>query len=197
MKLGPVVGSAVVAAWLAAAPAPAAESSKDVRVVNAPGESVPVTGTVALAPGAQVGVANTAEAPLHVAPARPQVFMRSVHFSADSGELFTYLDMPVPAGKRLVVEAVSAAMESVEEQRPRFVVSAAVDGSAVGFTFAAEHSLETGASIYEHVYHVSRSLRLYHDGDEPNHLRLSVLRESSNGRSSGNFSVVGYLTDVP
>ncbi len=87
--------------------------STPVQVTNDAGNPVPVTGsvtgtvtgTVGLASGASVSIANTATNPVLVQAVREPFQVRLVG-GADSSSAKSD-DVPVPAGKRLVVEHVS------------------------------------------------------------------------------------------
>lgn len=184
---------------LAGAPAFAVEN-KDVRVVNTPAEAIPVsaTGTVALAPDTQVGVANTAGAPLHVvaSAAVPDVFVRSVNieFVEDAGVGDAFI--AVPPDKRWVIEQVAGWQRDAAGMDVDFIFGVSSSGGAAEYRYAAEGRRTTGNPDLLHNYILSAPLRAYHDGAN-GPLRVSAHRSDDPPGAIVLVTVSGYLVDLP
>ena len=183
-----------------APPAPTA----NVNVVNTPDNPVPTsaqgttaiagnvgingTPTVNLAAGTTVGVNNTV-AVRTVDDQVRDVFQKTVSFDVEG--CGSHVIVPVPAGKRLVIEQVSAGgIDNAPEPRfLRFELSTFVDGEQ-GQHFL--HSTTEGASGA--VFGASQHVRIY---AEPSHIVLAVAREyCGNGSgisASATFSISGYV----
>ena len=189
---------AVVAAALASTPAwaAAADPAKDVRVINGPEQSVPVTGTVALAPGAQVDVANTSASPLHIAPSegQRQVFMKRVHMRwfADGSDHVTE-DVDVPLGKRLVIEHVSANFSTLQANVFDIYVLVKVGGQSGSVWFRTS----AAGHIVNFFNQFSQPVRMYHDPVFGNDLRIGGWRMGEDAGGSGDVTIIGYLVDLP
>jgi hypothetical protein len=192
-----------------ASPGLAAESAKDVRVVNAPQEPIPVTasGTVGLAPGTAVGlaagtqvqVANTAANPVHVmvpAEAR-QLYMQSADVRwGDGGSTHSFEEITVPAGKRFVIEYIGAQLFGPGWHDPegvQFTIRTFANGttSTASFSYPAQLS-----RLDQPSYSFAERVQLYQDGDSWN-MRVGGIRQTSDGPLGGNFYVSGYLIDLP
>ena len=205
---------------LAGAPAFAAEN-KDVRVVNTPAEAIPVsaTGTVALAPGTQVGVAgpvaltpdtqvsltpetqvgvaNTAANPLHVvaSAAQPDVFVRSEEIPLEADQTIGFGFITVPSDKRLVIEQVGGKMIEQVDKTVDYAIRVLSSGGGTEFHYPAEGRATAGFPIHRR-YIFSEPLRAYHDG---NHglLRVGVIRSEGSLMAVAEVTVSGYLVDLP
>ena len=196
---------------LAAAPAFAAEN-KDVRVVNTPAERIPVdaTGTVALAPGtqvgvagpvsltpgSQVGVANTAESPLHVVAAAPapEAFVREVTLEWDGSE--GWGDIELSAGRRLVIEYVGGRVLSSGGMAVAFRILPLSIGGAAEFRYDAPARQFADNPELSHFYQFTEAVRLYHDGSLGT-LRVGALKSDSEAPALATVSVSGYLINTP
>jgi hypothetical protein len=195
------VARALVLSAALAAPGLGAEVGKDVRVVNTPQESIPVTasGTVALAAGTQVQVANTAANPVHVtgpAEAR-QLYMQDADIRwGDGGSTHEFVEITVPAGKRFVIEYIGAQVVGPSWHDPEgveFTIRTFANGttSSASFSFPAQLSRLSQPS-----YSFAERVQLYQDGDSWN-MRVGGIRQTTEGPMGGHFFVSGYLVDLP
>ena len=115
--------------------------------------------------------------------------------SLADGDLSAFSNtVSVPAGKRLVIEHVSALARLQESQSPAEVgFSTTVDG-----TFAAHHLLlvkqSTGGST-AHTFVTNHAVQIY--ADPGTTIRLSVLRNTGTGSGAVFATLSGYLVDFP
>lgn len=205
---------------LAGAPAFAVEN-KDVRVVNTPAERIPVeaTGTVALAPGAQVGVAgfvhlapftgpvslppgtevnvaNTAESPLHVVATAPAAVTLVRQVTLEWDNALGWADIDVPAGKRLVIEYLGGRVLSSGGMTVDFRILPVVLGGGAEFLYAAPgRQLNTNPEL-SHVYQFTEAVRLYHDGSMGT-LRVGAIKSEGEEPALATVSLSGYLINTP
>ena len=211
----PAVAAVLVAA-LVSGPrlSAAADTSKDVKVVNTPAESIPVTATgtvglaagtqvgisgpVSLAPGANVEVSNTPDSPLHVVAPEPVrvPFQRSVDFHFLDGTPSSIMSITVPAGKRLVVELIGGIVETAEGTQVDFAMSPVANGGGGTFYFPGVESRVTSGA-FPRAYHFSASVRAYHDGGSPMYVAAFRPWLEPWGPATGRFVVSGYLVDRP
>ena len=152
-----------------------AQPPKDVIIVNAPDQPVPVV------------VQNPP------APAGAQAFHRFLVGSMADGtfNMGDTLAVTVPAGKRLVIETASAIVTTSAGQNVRI----RVDANNGGFT-AAHHltvSQESWAGSIDHKG--IQSLRMYADAGTTVYFR--VARDQSLGIGNVNASISGHLINMP
>ena len=119
---GVMAGATVVPPGLAYAK----EAVLEVFITNTPDAPVPVSGSVAVS-NASLPVSGT----VAVADAR-EPFERRVDLSLAAGEPFASFSFSVPAGKRLVVEFVSASVGLPSGQTP--LLSANAQNGGLGFS---------------------------------------------------------------
>jgi hypothetical protein len=165
----------------------------DVNVVNTP---LPVTGTVS--------VSNLGDAPLPVRdvdnPARQPIQANIIEVPPQipNPVLFT-----VPAGKRLVIEYVSADIQAANSQcvtAPRYSLRTTTGGVALNHFFHSELTGTLGAAANEatRAYGLSQQTRIYAD---PNtQVTLDILTDafpSCGFMVNDGIHVSGYLVDVP
>ncbi|MFY9801950.1 MAG: hypothetical protein WA211_15465 [Candidatus Acidiferrales bacterium] len=153
---------------------------------------------VALAPRAARGVAaalvqvsNTYSNPVptsDVAPMQPYLsscYANTLPISSEAA-----CDLPVPAGKRLVVQSVGISV--VASPGGRVVTAqliATVSGNITNFPVAVPYLVSQSGVDYSTS---SQALRLYSDDD----LVCALMFNNANG-ASGTCVVSGYLVDVP
>lgn len=163
----------------------------NVQVVNTP---LPVTGTVS--------VSNLGSSPLPVRdldnPAF-QPFMSALNVLISPGPSGTFVKIPfgdkVPAGKRLVIEHVSALIAVDAGQKVGGALGVTTNGQAVfhsfGFTFEGNGFNASNNDRFV----TSQSLRLY--ADPETEIVASIDRNASSGVGQGNIIISGYLVDLP
>jgi hypothetical protein len=163
---------------MSAIPGARAADVKDVRVVNAPDEPVPVKGKV------------------HIAPSR-QVFQKDVSVEVPAGTLTAATTFAVPAGKRLVLEFVSGSTRVDVSELVRVNVLTTAGGDFVSHTVAPSvYRRELAAVAHQDfIVSFSQSLRLYADPDST--VTVTATR-SENEEITPTFfalAVSGYLVD--
>jgi hypothetical protein len=172
------VSSIVAAIMLAfgpwSVPDALAQPPKDVVVVNAPAAPVPVS--------IQKNLDNPALQP----------FQQFLAGAMDDGELNMgdELAVTVPAGKRLVIETVSAIVTTAAGQNVRIRVDATAGG------VAAHHltvSKEPWQASFDHKG--IQSGRMYADPGTTVYIR--VVRDQSTGIANVNAAISGHFVNVP
>ena len=161
-----------VGSW--SVPEALAQPPKDVVVVNAPTAPIPVT--------IQKNFDNPALQP----------FQQFLAGAMDDGELNMgdELAVTVPAGKRLVIETVSAIVTTGAGQNVRIRVDATAGGAA------AHHltvSKEPWQASFDHTG--IQSGRMYADPGTTVYIR--VVRDQSTGIAVVNAAISGYFVNVP
>ena len=178
---------------------------KPVKVVNAPDEPVPVTGTttitgdISLAPGTSVAinntpnviVANTADAPALSRdvdnPAR-QPFQQTLNFQSS---------ISIPVRKRLVIEFFSARVAFPEACRLSDVILQTVTEGQNAFHFFVP--LPIDPTLLARTKVVSQETRIY--ADPGTEVKLLGDRGCFPGGNLDDFistaTISGYLVDVP
>ena len=168
---------------------------------------LPVTGTVdgtfSLAPGATVAVGNTLSNPVPVVNVNNglQPFQRNRVCTTTAGSLGCSALVPVPAGKRLVIEYASLQACILPGQAGYMVVDSTVGG------FATEHvlplvvapgpgstSIGCNSPAASSLLAVGEQVHLYQDAGS---LNLVAFRTSTAGIADFRFSISGHLEDVP
>lgn len=119
-----------------------------------------------------------------------QPFQKHVEILVRPGESAGTRALPVPTGKRLVIEYVSGFGNSLPSRLIPFLkVTTTVDGNAVSH-YVVGNPLTVGGFI------VSQQVRLYAD---PN-TRVSILAarpDASDQEAKADVSISGYVVDVP
>jgi hypothetical protein len=167
-------------------------------VALAPGAAVGVSGAVTLAPGTQVEVANTPANPLHVVAAAEvrQVFAASVFLEWPEGATNRFATIAIPAGKRLVVESLSAVVSGNADQEIIFRAR----GTLANLHFIQVHfkGEESKFDFGTHArgYSFAERVQLYHDSSDFD-FQVGGIRQNGLGTASGTISVSGYLVDLP
>ncbi len=172
----------------------------NVSVTNTPtvnlasGASVSVTNTptVNLASGTSVGISNTPANPVlvrSVNDAVGQIFQKQMQINMAAGEFGKSASFFVPAGKRLVIEHVSAAGFDDGDQHLRFAVDTSVNGEF------ASHFLVTERQGGHPYFRVSQQMRVY--ADPATHVQVVVLRPTSTTTAIAVMTISGYYVDQP
>lgn len=169
----------------------------DVKVINSPSEPVPVTGTVS--------VSNLGGTPLPVRdvdnPARQP-------FQANIIEAPPFIPNPVfftvPAGKRLVIEYVSADIQAASQcaSAPRYALTTTAGGVTLEHFFYTKDAGTVGLSVNDvrRAFGLSQQTRIYAD---PNTQVTVDIRTGTfpacgfNVNEGSGIRVSGYLVDVP
>jgi hypothetical protein len=202
LKQSLVLLSGVIAFLVLSAPAYAqgppanVPPPQNVKVVNTESEPVPVTGTVS--------VSNLGGTPLPVRdvdnPAR-QPFQASIiepPLGTPNPVFFT-----VPAGKRLVIEYVSAEALALDPDcvtPPRFALTTTAGGTPLAHFFYPENSGTISFSgNTAKVYGLSRQTRIY--ADPLTQVKLNVRTDAlplcSYNSAGRDLHISGYLVNVP
>lgn len=168
----------------------------DVKVINSPSQPVPVTGTVS--------VSNLGDSPL---PVRDVDNPASQPLQANIIEVPPQIPNPVlftvPAGKRLVIEYVSADIQAASSQcvtAPRYVLRTTTGGVALNHFFNSEFTGTLGAAANEatKAYGLSQQTRIYADPNTQVTLDIRTDAFPSCGfMVNDGIHVSGYLVDVP
>jgi hypothetical protein len=169
----------------------------DVKVINSPSEPVPVTGTVS--------VSNLGGAPLPV---------RDVDNAARQPFQAKIIDVPigipdpifftVPAGKRLVIENVSADIEAAPQcaSAPRYGLTTTAGGVTLEHFFYTKDAGTVGSSVNDarRAFGLSQQTRIYADPNTQVRLDIRTGTFPTCGfavEDSSGIRVSGYLVDVP
>ena len=173
-----VVSSIVAATLLGFAPGSApdawAQPAKDVVVVNTPAAPVPVT--------IQKNLDNPALQP----------FQQFLVGQMDPGDLDMgdELAIVVPAGKRLVIEVVSAIVTTSAGQNVRLRVDTVAGGAAAHHLAVSKESWQ-GSTDHKGI----QSGRFYANPGTTVYIR--VARDQGIGIAGVNAAISGYLIDLP
>ncbi len=185
-----------------------------VNVINTPANAVPVTGsitgsvtgTVGLAPGTKVLIDSTVGNPVRVRnvndaiqPVQAKASCTSPAGTIGCGPANIYT---VPAGKRLVIEYASMAACMLPGQTVQSSVATNLGGAYVThFLNTPQPTAGPGSSAIgcnvapSSLTAVGQQLRLYADAGTA--VLAGADRTSNLGSSSFEFTISGYLVDVP
>jgi hypothetical protein len=172
----------------------------NVSVTNTPtvnlasGASVSVTNTptVNLASGTSVSISNTTANPVLVRSmndAVRQIFQKQTQINMAEGEFGKSASFFVPAGKRLVIEHVSAAGFDDGDQHLRFQVDTNVNSEF------ASHFLVTERQGGHPFFRASQQMRAY--ADPGTQVQVVVLRPTSTTAAFAVMTISGYYVDQP
>ena len=168
----------------------------DVKVINSPSEPVPVTGTVS--------VSNLGGAPLPVRDvdnAARQPFQAKINevVLSPNPVFFT-----VPAGKRLVIEYVSADIEAAPQcpNAPRYALTTTAGGVTLEHFFYTKDVGTLGTSVNDDTkaFGLSQQTRIYADPNTQVRLDIRTGTFPTCGfhlNEGSGIRVSGYLVDVP
>jgi len=195
-----LVWTAVACMSVAGRGAAAAEQPKDVNVVNTPTVNVGNTPTVNVNGTVAVEVQNQ---PLQVRSAGPMELYHSaatVSIAANVQNGFGAL-AAVPAGKRLVIEYVSAVSTVASDQNINRVSLTTTHSTGGGSTSSVRHQFpvtdEGDAAVAgNHVFSAGGATRLYCDaGESP---QAGAFRGGNvTAPATVSVTVSGYLVDAP
>jgi hypothetical protein len=182
-----------------------AAPTSNVNVVNTPNVNVINTPTVNLAPGGSVGitgtptvqVGNTLTNPVPVRNVNDALspFQQRLLFNIDPGSTQGQADINVPAGKRLVIEHISArAQGPVGQKFFGSILLHSGPGAELAVHFVVFNFQGTFGGIDE--YTASTPLRAYADVSFPSS-SCSVTRSDLTGFALVDLSISGYLVDAP
>jgi hypothetical protein len=187
------------------APAPAnvnVVNTPDVNVVNNPGVTVlnsPTvqsqqsgTWNVGITGSPTVTVGNTNANPVPVVAIPPSPFQEEVILVFNSGDSGAFQPFQVPAGKRLVIEHVSARAALTEGQQ---LTETSIETLQVGGGSVIKHyfvaSFQASVPGVADYYAISQQTRLYAVGG----VQVRAFRSNTTGTAQMNISVSGYLVD--
>jgi len=181
-------------------------NTPNVNVVNTPTVNVGTLPAVQLAPGAAVGIAGTPSVQITNDPANPvpvhdastpnrTPFQVSLDFTLTS--VSDTEPIPVPEGKRLVIEYFSASAFAADDQKLVFgIETQMIKGQNI-----LHPMLSTSFGDFGHgqgSYTVSSQVvKLFSNPGTT--VSLTVFRSLNNGGpdASGSFAISGYLEDAP
>lgn len=155
------------------------------------------TPTVNLASGASVGINSTTTNPVFVRSvddAVRQVFQQQFDFVVADGSYGQNAIMPVPVGKRVVIEHVSAAGIDHGGHRLRYEVLTTQYVGAVQVQsqhFLVAESQGEGLAIW----YASQPMHVYGDGGTT--IVVDASRELNTGTADVSMTVSGYFVNVP
>ena len=147
-----------------------------------------------------VRVMNTAAEPVPVTskndPAR-NVFAFFKNERMDAGDAQHHLAVPVPAGKRLVIESVSgsAGFDTATEELIDISLQARVNSTLQDYTLSAEFNGRSPVAVYPYLWSATDTVRLYADGDTSVDVFWTRNIGSGAGEANLNISIQGYLID--
>jgi len=164
-----------------------------------PGASVAITGTptVGFAPGSTIGIDSGPNNPVFVRSvddALRDTFQKQVTFTIDPGDFGKNAVIPVPVGKRAVIEHVSVSGNDLGGNRLRYGVLTVkvVNGiwNQVEHYLVADKQSDSLA-----IYNASQPLRAYSDPGTT--IVVEAGREMAAGSANVTFSISGYYVAVP
>jgi hypothetical protein len=172
-----------------------------VKIINSTSEPVPTTvnnsPTVKLASNAAVTVNNGESSPVLTRNVNDGVtpFHQAIIGSFPTGSFSGSAIIPVPDGKRLVIEYVSAHVPLPTGQNlSQISVSTQIKETTVQHSLVRnEHGSHLSTST--NLFTVGQSLRLYADGGTP--IIFSLARNANTDSSGYGFTVSGYLINLP
>lgn len=213
----------VVSLLLASPPASnAVPGEKDVRVINTTSEPVPTaaqgtttiagsvsvanTPTVAFAPGASVGIdpasntvqlANTVASPVPVVDINDagQPFQTGASVTQAGTNVSLINVATVPAGKRLVIEFISATGQVPVGQHVELMEINTITDPFGGLTHQLLVHAQPPAVIGDSLFRANQQLRLY--ANAGSQVKALFRRSSSAGNGVFLVTISGYLVDVP
>lgn len=198
--------SVLIIAILVALPSAmnAVPTDRDVRVINSTMEPVPtaaqgtttIAGTVSLAAGSSVSVANTMASAVPIVNSNDarQPFQKTAVGTQNGTNASTLTIATVPAGKRLVIEFISVSGQVPPGQHVEFFHLDTVAGPFG----AASHDLlvnaQPDAVIGDALFRASQQVRVY--ADTGTQVSVMVRRNSNAGSASYGATISGYLVDL-
>lgn len=184
--------------------AAAPPADRDVRVINTPGEAVPVavqgttavTGAVSLTGTSNVAVTNTSASPVPVAPVNdPALQPWQYSFSLDmvDGEMSKMVFLPdPPLGKRLVLEFGSAELTVITGQMPSVQITGSVNGIGSATHVLAVTNVGKHAPLQDR-WSGSHAMKIYVDNG---YVRVTRAGSAANV-FFGVVTLTGHLVNVP
>jgi hypothetical protein len=172
-----------------------------VKIINSTSDPVPTTvnnsPTVKLASNAAVTVNNGEANPVRIQNINDGVtpFHQSVIGSFPMGSLSGSGIIPVPDGKRLIIEYVSAhVLLPTGQNLSQISISTQIKETTVQHSLVRnEHGAHLSSS--NNLFTVGQSLRLYADGGTP--IIFSLVRNSTVSSPGYGLTVSGYLVNLP
>jgi len=182
----------------------------DVNVVNTPSVNVANAPTVNLAAGASVGIspaantvrlANTTASPLPVVDANDarQPFQASTSSIQDGTNVSTVTVATVPAGKRLVIEFVSATGQVPAGQHVAAMQITTIAPPTGGHTHELLVNGQPPFVNGDALFRASQQVRLYADPGSTGgaDVRAHFIRSGIEGQGQFSVTISGYLVNVP
>jgi hypothetical protein len=173
-------------------------TDKDVRVINTPAEAVPVvaqgtttiagnvsvtnTPTVNLAPGTSVAVTTAA----------PEPYQKYVGATNTGTNVHSFNLGTVPAGKRLVIEFVSAHGQVPPGTHVELFHLTTLAGGN-GATHDLLVHAQPDAVIGDAIFRASQQVKIYAD---PGTTVTALVRTNTNGQTTCAIAISGYFVDL-
>lgn len=174
-------------------------TDKDVRVINTTAEAVPTVaqGTTTIA--GNVSVTNTPT--VNLAPgtsvacttAAPEPYQKYVGATNTGTNVHTFSLGTVPAGKRLVIEFVSAHGQVPPGTHVELFHLNTVAGSGGAATHDLLVHAQPAAVIGDAIFRASQQVRIYAD---PGTTVTALVRTNTNGQTSCAIAISGHLVDL-
>jgi hypothetical protein len=185
---------------LVSRPAPAAPppSSTPVTVTNTP---LPVQGTVAVSSLPAIPLSNTNATPLYVRDvdnSAQQPFSQSCQldaFNVASGSFPSCQFAGPPAGKRFVIESVSADLALTSGSKPNvLVLTYASGGGGAEVFFPATFMNSNPFFSFPDHYVISQQVKLYADGGQGLSFNVNI---TDSGSGTISACLAGHLVNIP
>ncbi|MFL6157935.1 MAG: hypothetical protein ACJ72D_17725 [Marmoricola sp.] len=184
-----ILGGVLVGSFLVPPTYAATKSAiSNVFITNTAAHPVPVSGSLAVTNGPANPVPISGQ--VNVADDR-QPFQTRVFYHLDDGQYFDETSFDVPAGKRLVVEFISAEARVPTGQTP--VIGANTYGGAVGIPIALEQQgpVDSGSVLFTGTHQV---LEFAPTGSYSFLVERGNSAGTAPGKSDGSIYVSGYLS---
>ncbi len=140
-------------------------------------------------------VTNTVSAPVPVRDVdKREPFATQVHLSVAAGDLSGGASVPVPAGKLLVIECVTASANVYPGQDVRyFVVTQFGETATTHYVPGRGQAMEFPGGLTE----ITNAQQVRFFADPQTNVGIAVRRNSAQNAASADVTISGYLVSVP
>ena len=172
-------------------------NTPDVNVANMPDVNVANSPDVNVANVPDVHVINDTTSPVPVFDVNNAMapFQIRLSFNIDPGSTTGQIDLPVPPGKRLIIEHVSSRVQGPTDEQYIARIQTTVFGNGampgVHWLVLAPQMSVSGFDIYT----ASQPMRIYAQASTPSAI-FSVTRKGSAGTSFAEVTISGNLVDI-